>query len=75
VKKLPAELQNKAFNKLMQIDVATSIEFLRIPPSNHLEKLTSRLRDFWSIRVNNRWRIIFRFTGGNATDVEFIDYH
>jgi len=59
----------------MQIDVATSIEFLRIPPSNHLEKLTSRLRDFWSIRVNNRWRIIFRFTGGNATDVEFIDYH
>lgn len=75
VKKLPADLQNKAFNKLNQIDDAASIDYLRFPPSNRLEKLAGTLRGFWSIRVNAQWRIIFHFADGNAFDVEFIDYH
>lgn len=75
IKGLPPSLQNRAFNKLAQISAATSIEFLRIPPSNHLEKLSGKLSGFWSIRVNNQWRIIFRWSDGNADDVKFTDYH
>lgn len=75
VRKLPEDLQNRAFNKLAQIDDAAGIDYLRIPPSNRLEKLTGTRRGFWSVRVNAQWRIIFRFEGGNAYDVEFIDYH
>ena len=48
---------------------------LRMPPSNRLEALRGKLRGFYSIRVNDRWRIIFRFEDGNAFDVRFIDYH
>ncbi|MNY51610.1 Toxin HigB-1 [compost metagenome] len=48
---------------------------LRIPPSNRLEKLTGNLKDFYSIRINNQWRIIFRWEDGNASAVEIVDYH
>ena len=48
---------------------------LRIPPANRLEKLTGNLKGFYSIRINNQWRIIFKWQGGNAFEVEIIDYH
>jgi toxin HigB-1 len=48
---------------------------LQIPPSNRLEKLKGNLKTFYSIRINNQWRIIFKWESGNALDVEIIDYH
>jgi len=54
---------------------SVDIKDLMIPPSNKLEKLKGRLKDFYSIRVNNQWRIIFRWKNGNVYDVELIDYH
>lgn len=48
---------------------------LRIPPSNRLEKLNGNLKDFYSIRINNQWRIIFIWNNGNASNVEIVDYH
>lgn len=48
---------------------------LRIPPANRLEKLAGRLKDFYSIRINDQWRIIFKWNAGNASEVEIIDYH
>jgi len=48
---------------------------LRIPPSNRFEKLSGNLKDFYSIRINNQWRIIFKWNSGNASEVEIIDYH
>lgn len=75
LRKVPAEIQEKAFRKLHVLNDAADIARLRFPPSNRLEKLAGDLRGFWSIRVNDRWRIIFRFEDGNAFDVEFVDYH
>ena len=51
------------------------INDLRIPPSNRLEKLSDNLKDFYSIRINNQWRIIFIWENGNANEVEIVDYH
>ncbi len=51
------------------------IQDLRIPPSNRLEKLTGKLKDFYSIRINKQWRIIFQWENGNAFETEIIDYH
>jgi len=48
---------------------------LQIPPSNRLEKLKGDLKDFYSIRINNQWRIIFKWNNGNAEQVQIIDYH
>jgi len=48
---------------------------LAIPPSNHLEKLRGNLEEFWSIRINKQWRIIFKWNNGNAEEVDIIDYH
>jgi len=68
-KKLPSEIQNRALIKLMMIDSAESEIDLRIPISNNLEKLKGNFKNFWSIRINDQWRIIFRFDSGNASDV------
>ena len=51
------------------------LEDLRVPPSNRLQKKKGDLKDFYSIRVNDQWRIIFRWVDGQAEDVTFIDYH
>jgi len=57
------------------LDIARRLGDLRIPPANRLEALTSdRLRQ-WSIRINDQWRLCFRFEAGNAYDVEMVDYH
>ena len=54
---------------------AESIEFLKSPPGNRLEKLTGDRKACWSIRINQQWRLCFTFDGGNAFDVEIVDYH
>ena len=72
---LRKELHNKAYRLLDQINAISLIETLKIPPSNHLEKLRGNLKDFWSIRINKQWRIIFRWNNGNAEEVDIIDYH
>jgi len=74
-RKLPVDIQNVARRKLRMINNSININDLRIPPANHLEKLSGNLSDFYSIRVNKQWRIIFRWENENAYDVEIIDYH
>ncbi|MAT58065.1 MAG: plasmid maintenance system killer [Ignavibacteriae bacterium] len=75
VSKLPSTILKAAYRKLLIIDAADRIEDLRIPPGNRLEKLTGNLSGKFSIRINNRWRIIFSWRGSNAFEVEIIDYH
>ncbi|MEP7229732.1 MAG: type II toxin-antitoxin system RelE/ParE family toxin [Ginsengibacter sp.] len=75
VKKLPNEIQVIGRRKLRMINNSVNITDLRIPPSNRLEKLSGKLKDFYSIRINDQWRIIFKWNSGNALDVEIIDYH
>ena len=61
--------------KLQMLDSADTIADLRSPPGNRLEKLSGDRLGRWSIRINNQWRICFRFENGNAYDVEVVDYH
>ncbi len=75
VRKLPTTIQEVARRKLRMINNAQDIADLRIPPANRLEKLSGRMRDYHSIRINDQWRIIFKWHSGNASDVEIIDYH
>ena len=74
-KTLPHEMQQRARERLGQLNAADSIEDLRIPPSNRLEKLSGNRIGQWSIRINKQWRVCFKFEGGNALDVEITDYH
>ena len=75
VRKLGSDLQRVALRKLRQLDAATVLEDLRVPPGNHLEKLTGDRVGQHSIRLNDRWRICFRWDKGDASDVEIVDYH
>ena len=75
VKKLPIEIQNIGRRKLRMLNNAVDIADLRIPPANKLEKLAGKLKDFYSIRINDQWRIIFKWSTGNASEVEIIDCH
>jgi proteic killer suppression protein len=75
VKKLPIEIQNIGRRKLRMINNSVDIADLRIPPANRLEKLKGELKDFYSIRINDQWRIIFQWDSGNAFEVRIIDYH
>ena len=75
VKNFSTEIQDKARRKLRMLNNSIDIKDLMIPPSNMLEKLKGNLSDFYSIRVNNQWRIIFNWNNGNATNVQLIDYH
>lgn len=72
---LPIEIQQRARRKLRMIDAANVIDDLRIPPSNHLEKLKGDRRGHHSIRINNQWRICFVWNGNFASEVEIVDYH
>jgi proteic killer suppression protein len=74
-KRLPTELRRRAKDKLDALDSAVRIEDLRLPPSNRLEALKHGLKGQWSIRINDQWRVCFRFEGGDAFDVEITDYH
>ncbi len=75
VKKLPIVIQNIGRRKLRMINNSIDIADLRIPPANRLEKLSGNLKNFYSIRINDQWRIIFKWNAGNASEVEIIDYH
>ena len=74
-KNYPNEIQNIARRKLRMIHNSVELKDLKIPPSNKLEKLKGKLKDYYSIRINIRWRIIFKWDGVNAKEVEIIDYH
>lgn len=75
VKKFPDEIQNIARRKLRMINSSRDLRDLKIPPSNRLEKLKGELSEYYSIRINNQWRVIFKWKNGNAEVVEIIDYH
>ena len=73
---IPTELERALFRKLQMIDDATTDSDLRVPPSNHFEKLRGRLEGFHSIRVNKQWRLVFRWDGrkGEASGI-YLDDH
>ena len=73
--KLPFEIQEIARRKLRMLNNSQSIQDLRIPPSNHLEKLSGNLSGKFSIRVNKQWRIVFSWENNQASEGEIIDYH
>jgi proteic killer suppression protein len=75
VKKIPHEIQEIGRRKLRMLNNSQNLIDLQIPPSNKLEKLRGDLRDFYSIRINDQWRIIFKWASGNAFEVEIVDYH
>jgi len=74
-KRLPPEIQKRALVKLLFIDSFTTEEDLRIPPSNRFEHLLGSLKGYCSIRINDQWRVQFRFEGGEAYEVSIVDYH
>ncbi len=74
-RKLPPTIQNTARRKLRMIAAAKVIEDLKVPPGNRLEKLLGDLKGFYSIRINDQWRIKFKFDNGGAENVKIEDYH
>jgi toxin HigB-1 len=68
-------MQQVALRKLRMLNRSASVDDLRIPPANRLEKLAGNRAGQWSIRINDRWRICFRWNAGDAFDVEIVDYH
>lgn len=74
-KVLPTEIQQVARRKLRMINNAENIKDLTIPPANQLKKLKGELKGYYSIRINDQWRIIFNWDNNNAENVEIIDYH
>lgn len=74
-RKLPHDIQHRARIKLEVLDAAERLEDLRIPPSNHLEKLSGSREGQHSIRINNQWRICFQWHEGDVYLVEIVDYH
>lgn len=75
VESFPSAICRSALRKLLVIDAAESLEDLRVPPGNRLEKLRGDRAGQHSIRVNDQWRICFRWGSGDAYDVELVDYH
>jgi proteic killer suppression protein len=73
--KLPKDIQRTARRKLIYLDDADSLQDLLAPPGNRLEKLKGDRAGQFSIRINDQWRICFRFADGDAFDVELTDYH
>jgi len=75
VKNLPPEVQEIGRRKLRMINNSQNINDLMVPPANRLERLKGNLKKFYSIRINDQWRIIFIWNNGNAEKVEITDYH
>lgn len=75
LRRIPAEILERARRKLMSIHAAHVVDDLRVPPSNRLERLKGDREGQYSIRINDQWRICFRFQDGDAFDVEICDYH
>ena len=74
-RRVPTEIRKRAAMRLLQLNAATGIEDLRLPPSNRLEQLHGDRAGQWSMRINDQWRVCFRFKNGDAFDVEIVDYH
>jgi proteic killer suppression protein len=74
-RRLPPDIRKRAAMRLTQLDAATTLDDLRVPSSNRLEALKHDRKGQWSIRINDQWRICFRFEKGDAYDVEIVDYH
>ena len=74
-KKLPQNLQHLARRKLVMLDAAPELNALRIPPGNRLEALKGDRKGQHSMRINDQWRVCFRWETGDAYDVEIADYH
>ena len=72
---MPLDIQNVGRRKLRMLNNAQTISDLTVPPSNRLEKLSGNLNGFYSIRINKKWRIVFKWSEGNASEVEIMDYH
>jgi toxin HigB-1 len=70
-----AQIERQALRKLVQLDLATTLEDMRVPPGNKLEALKGDRRGQWSIRINDQFRICFRWTADGPEDVEIVDYH
>ena len=75
VRRFPAELHRVMLRKLGLVDAAEQLDDLRVPPGNRLEKLKGDRAGQHSIRINDQWRICFRWRDGNAFEVEIVDYH
>jgi len=75
VRRIPRELRRAARRKLLYLNDATDLNDLRAPPGNRLEALKGRWSGYHSIRINDRWRLLFRWEGGRALDVQVVDYH
>jgi len=73
--KLPQAIQIIAFRKLRMLNRAFSLNDFRVPPGNHLESLSGKLKGLYSIRINCQWRICFEWENGNVQSVEIVDYH
>jgi proteic killer suppression protein len=74
-RRIARALWTQVQSKLDLLNASTTLEDLRVPPSNRLEKLRRNLTGFYSVRVNDQYRVVFRFVGGNAADVRCTDYH
>ena len=74
-RKLPSDIQPVALRKLMMLHRSRALSDLRVPPANRLEPLKGKRAGQWSIRINRQWRICFRWSNGDASDVEIVDYH
>jgi proteic killer suppression protein len=70
-----AIIERAALRKLVQLNLARVIDDMRAPPSNRLESLKGERAGQWSVRINAQWRVCFRFSDGDAQDVEIVDYH
>jgi len=75
VRRFPTELVRAARRKLLYLHDAAELQDLRVPPGNRLEALKGELSGFYSIRINDQWRVVFRWKDGNAYDVQILDYH
>ena len=75
VRKLPSELYRIARRKLLYLHDADVLTDLRVPPGNRLEALKGKLKGFYSLRINDQWRIVFKWQGNNASEVSILDYH
>ena len=74
-KKIPSHIQRTALRKLDYLNGAETLDDLKVPPANRLEKLQCDLDGFYSIRINKQYRIVFRFENSDAFDVAIVDYH
>lgn len=74
-RRVPLEIRRRAIMRLIQLNAVTRVDDLRVPPSNRLERLRGDRSGQWSVRIDDQWRVCFRFENGDACDVELVDCH